>query len=853
MAADYVVRLTGKDDLSSTIKQVKTELNEVGRTTSQIDKIDEKFNKIITSSAPLKRQLRDLQQIMAKMNLDGLSNTDQFTRIAEKAGELKDAMADASDAVSRFADDNFKLTAMADGLTMIAGAGSIATGAMGLLGAENERVQQAILKVQSALAILNGVQAIANKLNKDSALMHRIKQIRMAASAATTTSETAAITANTVATGANTASVVANTAATRAWNVAKAIAKALLGDWTGLVLVGVAGMAAYAIATSDATDAQEDQNKALKDGAKAQDTYTSTMANTYAQLMGKYQQLRHEWNSLSTDHQRNQWIKANQSAFNELGIEVNNVTSAEATFNANTSAVVEAFRKRAEAAAYAQLMTEAYRKQIELEQQARTEFEKKGVKAGDKYNGSFTADRGSGSSFNNYTANGGTIETRDGGATWFYTAKGAEAYNKALWENDAALKKLNDDYKANKINADEYAKKYAELSTVTKKVNTTPTSTTSHGNTTSSATPDPLAGSIGAMEKELQKLQSDLKNGFIPADAIDATKTKINELTESISKKKIELGFAVDPNIEKTKREAEDAQKKLEKTDEDFGKIKLTPTVSSFDAAVGNNDYNSKTIEGIQNQMNFNDGLLKQLQTIKAEYESLGESGAEGLAKVNAEIAKATAANEALAESAVELKDKQISWEKQKASLQTFGDVAGSVGSSFSTLGNAIKQSGDESTAAIMQMVATTAEGVSQILPQVMALIGAKEGEALASGTASAASMPYPANIAAIASIVATIIATFSSIASIMMGSFADGGIIGGSSRLYEFPIMAHTGEMVLNEKQQSNLFHAIENGEFGGGAVVGGEVKIKGSDLYVALKNYGAVKSKSGKNIGIK
>ena len=60
----------------------------------------------------------------------------------------------------------------------MAGAASVATGIMGLLGTENKEVAKAIMKVQSVLAVLNGVQAIANVLNKDSALMLRLKQIR---------------------------------------------------------------------------------------------------------------------------------------------------------------------------------------------------------------------------------------------------------------------------------------------------------------------------------------------------------------------------------------------------------------------------------------------------------------------------------------------------------------------------------------------------------------------------------------------------------------------------------------------------------------------------------------------------
>ena len=54
------------------------------------------------------------------------------------------------------------------------------------------------------MALVNGLQQIANILNKDSALMLRIKQIRLAANAATTGELAAATTAATAATTANT-------------------------------------------------------------------------------------------------------------------------------------------------------------------------------------------------------------------------------------------------------------------------------------------------------------------------------------------------------------------------------------------------------------------------------------------------------------------------------------------------------------------------------------------------------------------------------------------------------------------------------------------------------------------------
>lgn len=140
MATDYVVRFTGQDNISGTINQVKQKLEDVGSSTTKLDSIQQKFQKIEQSTAPLKRKLRDLKGLMAQMNLDGLSNTDLFNQMAQAAGTYSDALGDASAATAVFANDNFKLEAMAQGLSGVAGAASIATGVMGVLGTENEKV-----------------------------------------------------------------------------------------------------------------------------------------------------------------------------------------------------------------------------------------------------------------------------------------------------------------------------------------------------------------------------------------------------------------------------------------------------------------------------------------------------------------------------------------------------------------------------------------------------------------------------------------------------------------------------------------------------------------------------------------
>ena len=92
--------------------------------------------------------------------------------------------------------------------------------------------------------------------------------------------------------------------------------------------------------------------------------------------------------------------------------------------------------------------------------------------------------------------------------------------------------------------------------------------------------------------------------------------------------------------------------------------------------------------------------------------------------------------------------------------------------------------------------------------------------------------------------------------ATMAMAAFETGGIIGGNSYHGDKLIArVNSGEMILNGRQQRNLFDAINENRLGGenSNRLYGEVKIKGQDLYIALSNFGKVKSTLGKQIGIR
>lgn len=318
----YSISLEGKDNLSNTLKSVKNNIEGVSKSTSQLDRISERFNKIENSTAPLKKRLRELQALIAQMNFDGMTDNDVFVRMTAKAAEMKDALGDASQAVRLMSSDTAKLDATIEAMQGLAGVAGVATGAIALLGTENEDLQRAMLKVQSAIAVMNGVQQIANVLNKDSILMLKLKDFWSKATAKDTAKQTTATIANnavtkasTTATIANTVAEIANTTATKgstiaqnAWNVAKAIGKAMFGDFTGLLLVGVGALTTYALATSNSTEEQEKQTNSIGKTKDAVKEFASTVAQNCGKQITQLQSLTTEYASLHTETEKNDFI-----------------------------------------------------------------------------------------------------------------------------------------------------------------------------------------------------------------------------------------------------------------------------------------------------------------------------------------------------------------------------------------------------------------------------------------------------------------------------------------------------------------------------------------------------------------
>lgn len=115
--------------------------------------------------------------------------------------------------------------------------------------------------------------------------------------------------------------------------------------------------------------------------------------------------------------------------------------------------------------------------------------------------------------------------------------------------------------------------------------------------------------------------------------------------------------------------------------------------------------------------------------------------------------------------------------------------------------------------------------------------LGVDEAGAIASATASGASLPFPANIAAIAAGIAAVVAAFA----MVFSCFADGGIVGGGSSVGDHNLArVNSGEMILNGTQQKKLFMLLNSGGVGPAISQSGNVnfRIQGKNLVGTLRN---------------
>ena len=746
---------------------VKGEFNKLNDSFEGVAAACKKYNDTMAkgSTGNLRKELRATLQAAAslenewrklsaaeKASAQGQELRAKIDELIQKGGELKDTMGDVNSAITRVASDTAQIDAAVGALGTINAVAEVGIGVFSMLGVEEEKLAQVQKDLMAVIAIGNGLQTIQNALQKESALM---------------------MWANAVKTSVLTAATKGDTIIQTAWNVAKAVGKALLGDFTGLLIVGAGAFLTYKVATADSAEELDNHKKSAEDDRRALNELNEQTASTTGELIGKYKQLQAQWIACNGDAKRQaEMLKKNESAMKDLGLSVNSLVDAENVFVKNTPNVEASLIKRAKAMAAMNQIVENEKKRYE-------ELNKADERT---YGGTKRRVWKSGQEV-------GSDKFKEFGLSWEQAKErgyvkstefrdpmyGVSSYTNTLTAQGAAFLTMKEGAKSAKAYGDEVDRinKYfdqannkawlqyeANADATVGGTSSTTTRTSSGTNRSTGGGTTPIVykeGSLGYIDNELKEL----KNKLQQATSNDS-RSEIYKQISALESQRVELVFASKNG--KTPMEAirelmeKDVAAKplpVPELEVDASKIKeiMKNVFAYFD------EYKAKVKEVKQ------DTMFKSINNLSSAFSSLGE---------------------------------------------IIGGVAGQM----------------------VSWAAQSAASIAQMLAENAQLIISAQAVAMANGAKSAFALPFPFNLAAWASVAATIMGIFAS-----LPKFATGGIVGGSGFSGDRQLIrANSGEMVITRAQQARLWSAIS-----GGGSLGGQVtfKISGQELHGVLRNY--------------
>ena len=826
----------------------------MNKASEAVQQYETETRKISDSSIKLNKELRkakfEVYDLAAQYYLlDDASKKSQYGRdianqlelAKQKAADLIDLKGDLDEELRNRASDTSTFDALADGLSGVASTMSAVTGVMGIFTDDTEMMTKAVTMFTTAESIASAAIKAKNLLQSHSSLMLGIAKIQQNALTAAENLDTVAKTNNAVATtaaataanldtAAKSKNIVATTAATAAQKAFNVVAKANPYVLLATAVIGVvSAFALFSDGAEEATEAQNKLNEAEENGKKVSEAYSSTLASEYSKLMTGYSKLKAQWSSLANDSQRKKFIEEHKSELKSLGLEINNVADAEAAFNGDTSKIVEAFRKRAQAAALAAKMTALYSQEMQIVDRM-NELTLTGPRAGDKayniqgflkmdektkYSGRPTYNEG-----RYYMGNDGSL---------LYTQKGAEEARKS----SEAWKELEAQQRKNQESQRATEALYFDLVKSSNLYSDSISNTTNNTSNNTDKTKKQINTYKEAVEEydrlvnEQNKLKELITSGRVGEEGIKGLKeeikgydTKIQDIADKWHiKAKVELEPPQDNDISKINEILSNALHPKFKYDfssipEEFKKSS-EETLSSIEII----ERAKEQLDSIMNDKKSSDVQIaaaqKGIEDLSAAYDKLIEK-----ANIYQEVNDRN-------------KELQEDNEKLAKTYSDIGSAVGSVGDMFNSLS---KLADDDPALQVMGIVA-----------QAVANMFAGYAEA----SKMAGKMGPWAWVAFAASGLAQTLALVAQIKNAT--KFATGGIVGGSSysgdNVYA---RLNSGEMVLNTRQQRNLFNLLDTGLMPQKGVTNVQVTgvVRGTDLLLVQKNTNKVRAKAGSKI---
>jgi DNA repair exonuclease SbcCD ATPase subunit len=823
----------GMQDAKDSTQQYNTETK----------KISENLGNFRQEIGRAKKEVQNLA--LAYSRLSAEEKKSQFGRemktrldAAKKStADLIDLQGDLQQELKNLASDTKTFNMMSEGLGTVADIASGAMGAIAMFTGNAEDAQRAVVAFTTAQSVLGAVTKIQNALQMQSNTMMAITTIQDKAAAAAANMKAAA----------EGRGVIATKAATAAQAAFNAVANANPYVLLAMAITGViAALGAFIMWSNKSEQQQERENKAKEKAKSINDAYYNTLNDSIADTMTSYTRLQSEWKSLSSESEKNQWIQDNKDKFHELGIEINTIQDAENVLVTNTEAVKEAFMERAKAAAMAAKAAELYKQALD-----------EAPKAGDKM------------SVKDASALGLDITKRKVDRNWFSDNEitiSADEEKKVradkMKEAEKQIGKLYDDMTEHEKKA---ATKLAEAGV---KAYNKARAKAQQKDKKKDEILNPE--SVAYAEEKLKKLEE--KRTKIPIDSSDLPKLKedIEKWKKEVEARKIKVGISLgttssetlselQKNIQKEFNNAaadltlatmsgniDDIEKyalafdKSKQKLEDFNATYklvtegITSTGSLGVQAAKNGNF-AKSIQGYEDAISALQGKMKTLdlsdglKETQDEWEKMAELVAKYTEQLGILRKKETEDTMTQEEKEQEALDKKIK------KYEKIGNALNTVGDAFSQLG---KLADDNPVLNIAGIVAQACANIALAYAQAL-------------GQDKTTKSNIWLFIAAAAASVISMAAAISQVHS--STGYAQGGIVGGNSYSGDhIAARLNSGEMVLNKRQQQNLFNAINSGNLSTGGTSSVQVSgvIRGTDILLVQKNANKQLSRTGTQI---
>ena len=301
------------------------------------------------STVTVTRQVEMLRNAMARMRLEGKQNTAEYDQLRAKMEELGTAYREAmKEQMALSTSEGTMVNGLVSGMQGLMGLYSAGSGVVSLFTKDNERLMEVQTKMQSVMAIMMGMQQVANTLHATSAFrivtVRKVTELWRAAQNRLTVS----------------------------FGVSTVAAKAFMAAAT----MGASVIIGTVISAIDRfVSKKREEKRAQEEAAKAQEdamaSVRSSVANSVASQLLNFRKLQSGWAAVGADARKQQkFVKDNQKAFEDLGVSITTARDAENLLVTNETAFVQSLKRKAMAAAAMELATQKYKSAVEKMLQA---------------------------------------------------------------------------------------------------------------------------------------------------------------------------------------------------------------------------------------------------------------------------------------------------------------------------------------------------------------------------------------------------------------------------------------------------------------------------------------------------